>query len=71
MTKFVLQTYAIKGIKAEAEKYIEEIQFLTKRIEDSTSEYEIKDCKQQREKLLKELDELDTLKRDVENYEFQ
>lgn len=71
MTKFVLQTYALKGIKAEAEKYIEEIQFLTKRIEDSTSEYEIKDCKQQREKLLKELNELDTLKRDVENYEFQ
>lgn len=71
MTKFVLQTYALKGIKAEAEKYIEEIQFLTKRIEDSTSEYEIKDCKQRREKFLKELNELDTLKRDVENYEFQ
>lgn len=70
MTKFVLQTYALKGIKAEAEKYINEIQFLTKRIEDSTSEYEIKDCKKQRDKLLKELDELDTLKRDVENYEF-
>lgn len=70
MTKFVLQTYALKGIKAEAEKYIEEIQFLTKLIEDSTSEYEIKDCKQRREKLLKELNELDTLKRDVENYEF-
>ena len=70
MTKFLLQTYAIKGIKAESEKCIDEIQFLTKQIEDSTSDYYIKDCKERREELLKQLDELDTLRRDVENYEF-
>lgn len=71
MTKFLLQTYAIAGVRAELEKWEEEWDFYSKQLENTDiGEYNKKHCTEKRDEAIKNSLECRRIIKEIENYEF-
>lgn len=71
MTKFLLQTFAIAGAKAELEKWEGEVEFYSKQLENpDIGEYYEKECKEKRDEAIRNTYTYQGFIREIENYEF-
>ena len=71
MTKFLLQTFAIAGVRADLDKWQEEYDFYQKLWEETTSEYQKKNCEKHKEEAWENICACKKMIREIENYEFQ
>lgn len=72
MTKFLLQTFAIAGAKAELDKWEGEFNFYSKQLDTpDIGEYNEKYCKEKRDEAIRNITTYKGFIKEIEEYEFQ